>query len=262
MTDPPAMDATAWVGPFPYRDWPESDLGAYLRLCDHEAIEFAIVSPFASLFAENNLEAFARFARSAGHRDRCEFWPVVNPAMPGQLQQVRALRDEFGFRGIRLLPMFHGYALTDAGVDPIAEWAMDRQLLVQVFHAISDERWHWMHHVSALPMLQVEYLAARHPRLRLMVCGLPRLLPIEPLLRHAKNVTADLSMIRGPEFAVESMVERLLVDRLIFGSQWPVQTLESTLWQVRHADVEKEAKASILSGHLRHLLNHAPPDGP
>jgi len=86
-------DVAAWVGPYPFRHLREFTLDDWVRRADAAGIKRAIVSGYDQLFAQNGLELWPRWTEQiAAHveaSDRLEYWPVVNPAMPGELRRLR-----------------------------------------------------------------------------------------------------------------------------------------------------------------------------
>ena len=57
-----------------------------------------------------------------------------------------------------------------------------------------------------------------------------------------------------PQSAIEQLVKTLPPDKLLFGSLWPIQIIEATLWQITTADLDEPTRAKLLHGNAKKLL--------
>jgi predicted TIM-barrel fold metal-dependent hydrolase len=76
-------------------------------------------------------------------------------------------------------------------------------------------------------------------------------------LREQPILYADLSRLRGPQFAIEKLVNQLPVEKLVLGSLWPIHIIEATLWQVTTAKISPEIQRQLLHDNAQHLLANA-----
>ena len=167
---------------------------------------------------------------------------------------VEQLLDRFRPRGLRLLPNYHSYRLSDSAAREILDLAKSHRVIVQIFQRIADERWHHLLKVPPVDQTDLEYVTSVHADQRILLSGLNSVAPFASRLRQNENLYADLSRIRGPQFAIESMVKTLPVEKLVFGSLWPVQIIEATLWQITSAQIEDSIKDQLLRGSALALL--------
>jgi predicted TIM-barrel fold metal-dependent hydrolase len=249
--DMSVIDVSAWIGSYPFRGIPNSSLENLRAKMKELKIERAIVSPYEAVFWENNLDAYERFAEQLSGDATIELWPVVRP---GATIGLEKLLERFRPRGLRLLPNYHGYRLSDPSAQEILDLAKSRGMIVQVFQRIADERWHYLLKVPPVDQADLEYLTSVHTDQRILLSGLNSLAPFASRLRQNVNLYADLSRVRGPQFAIESMVKSLPVEKLLFGSLWPVQIIEATLWQITSAKIDDELKTALLRDNARALL--------
>ncbi len=245
------IDVSAWIGAYPFRGIPNSSLDDLRAKMNELQIERAIVSPYEAIFWENNLDAYERFAMQLADDDKIEVWPVVRPGATAGLEK---LLDRFRPRGIRLLPNYHGYQLSDSRARDVLDLAKSRNLIVQVFQRIADERWHYLLKVPPVDQNDLDYLTSVHVDQPILLSGLNSIAPFASRLKQNKNFYADLSRIRGPQFAIEAMVKSLPVEKLVFGSLWPVQIIEATLWQITSAKIDESVKQQLLGGNALALL--------
>jgi predicted TIM-barrel fold metal-dependent hydrolase len=246
------IDMSAWIGAYPFRGIPNSSLDDLRRKMTELQIERAIVSPYEAIFWENNLDAYEQAAQQLADDEKIDVWPVVRP---GATVGLEKLLDRFQPRGLRLLPNYHGYRLSDAPTREILDLAKSRGMIVQVFQRVADERWHYLLKVPPVDQTDLEYLTSVHTDQSIVLSGLNSIAPFASRLRQNPNLYADLSRIRGPQFAIESMVKSLPAAKLVFGSLWPVQIIEATLWQITSAKIDDSTKRKLVCENAETLLN-------
>lgn len=251
-----SIDAAAFVGDYPFRGFGAASPGALKELARKYAIGRAVVSSFQEVFWENNFDAARRLAQEILSDDFFMHFVVVNPAYPRQLQELPAVLEETGAAGVRLLPNYHGYRLWDECVLELFRFAAERDVPVQIFREIQDARMQWMHSVAPVAAADFDWLlsalgAPELPPCRLLLSGLPfaEIARMSDALRELSTVWADLSRVRGPVFAVEKLVQEQNLERLVFGSLWPIQIMASSTRQIEDADIDERLRAGIFSGN-------------
>lgn len=245
------VDFSVWFGSYPFRGIGGSGIADWRRKADDLGIELAIASPLESVFWENNLDAYARAADELAGDPRVEVWPVVRP---GGMHGLEAMLDKYNPRGIRLVPSYHDYHLYDHSAEPIMALARERGLAVQVFTRIADERWHYMLKAPELPLHDLEYAASIFEDQTIIVSGLNRPQSLVSRMKQHPRLYSDISRLRAPVFGFEQLVTQAPTDRLVFGSLWPIQIIEATLWQVTSARVDPTVRNAVLSGNANALL--------
>jgi predicted TIM-barrel fold metal-dependent hydrolase len=254
-TESPVVDVAAWVGEYPFRGINGGAREPLKAVLDRLRIERAIASPYEGIFWENGLEVFERARDAHAADDRVELWPVVRPGFTRGLEK---LLDRHRPRGLRLVPNYHGYRLSDPAVADVMAIARARRMIVQVFQRIADERWHFMLKVPAVEPFDLDYLTAMFPDQKILITGMNSVAPLASRLRQLPGLYADVSRTRGPQFAIENMVKTLPAEKLVFGSLWPVQIVEATLWQVTTANIEEGVRQGILHENARRMLSTIP----
>jgi hypothetical protein len=254
----PAIDVACWCGAFAERHVPHSEPADLDALAGRLGIERAIVSPFSALSRPGVLASWPEQRDAFSAWKRLEPWPVVEPARRGELKRLEAIcrqgGREAGPRGVRLLPGCHGYDLADGACGELASLAAERGLIVQVFQRLGDERLSWMRRFPPVPIDAMEAFAAAHPEPAMIFSGVNGAACEPGCLAAAPRLHLDLSRVRGPVFAVERLLERVPVERLLLGTLWPLQLAEATLWQVQAARIPEEDREAILAGNARRLL--------
>lgn len=248
------IDTSAWIGNYPFRGIPNSSIADVKRLQKELNIEKSIVAPFEGIFWENTLDAHKHFAEQIAGESTLELWPVVRP---GAAVGIEKLLDRYKPRGIRLLPNYHGYRLSDPDAGRILDLARERKLIVQVFARIADERWHHLLHVPGVDQHDLDYLTSVYADQPILISGAASLGPLSARLKELPMLFADHSRIRGPQFAIESLAKSLPMGKIVFGSLWPIQIIEATLWQVTTAKIDDAMKSAVLYDNAQKLLSYA-----
>jgi predicted TIM-barrel fold metal-dependent hydrolase len=245
------IDVSAWVGQYPFRGVPSSMAELKRRAASCGIARF-VVAPYEAVFWENTLDAYAEWAEKLADEPLVEVWPVVRP---GAMHGLDKLLERHRPRGLRLVSNYHGFRLYESTVDPIMRLARERGMVVQVFQRLADERWQWIAHVPEVPLHDLEYVTSVYDRQPIIVSAMNRPQSLADRLTHQPQVYVDISRVRGPAFAIESLVSSVPVNRLLFGSLWPVQIIEATLWQVTTARIDAAQRDAILHDNARSLLS-------
>ena len=252
------IDATAFVGDYPFRGFPQTSPGALKKLAQKYGIGGAVVSSFSEIFWENNFEAAKRLADEIGGGDFFAHFLVVNPSYPRQIKELPDVLEATGASGIRLLPNYHEYRLWDERVLELFHFAHEHELPIQIFREIQDERMHWMRHFPPTANADFEWFLSaldtpEIPACRVLLSGLTffDFGRMGEAMRECKTVWADLSRVRGPLFSVEKLVNEQSHERLVFGTLWPIQIMAATLRQIADADIDETMRARMLGENWR-----------
>lgn len=249
-----AVDMSAWIGHYPFRGIPNSSIDDLRGRMTALQINRAIVSPYEAIFWENNLDAYERAAEKFQSDAQIEVWPVLRP---GATVGAEKLFDRFNPLGLRLLPNYHRYRLSDPAADELMQLAKSRGMIVQIFQRIADERWHHLLTVPPVDPVDMECVSSVHADQPIVLSGIGSLAPFATRLRESPNLYADLSRIRGPQFAYEMLAKTVPMEKLVFGSLWPIQIIEASLWQIQTAKIDDTLKRRILFENAQALLDAA-----
>jgi predicted TIM-barrel fold metal-dependent hydrolase len=134
-------DADAWVGHWPFQSYPQTSVAALLREMDKRKIAKALVGNLHGLFYKDAHEANHELSREIGQRrDRLIPCATMNPRYYGWQQDLKQCREEFGMPVIRLTPDYHGYRLSDACAESLANEAHQLKMRVALCWRIVDPR--------------------------------------------------------------------------------------------------------------------------
>ena len=250
-----STDVAGWIGVYPFRGIRTSSLDDLSARAESLGIGRVVVGSFEGLFWENGLDAIDLWRERLAGRDLLEHWPVVNPSMPGQLRRLERLIETYRPRGLRILPNYHGYQLSDPCVARLTDLAAAAGMVVQLFQRIADERWHWMLRVPPVEGDQIDgFLGRLGDEARVLISAHRQIASLSGHFERMRRLFVDVSRVRGPVFAIERLPAAVPGDRLVFGSLWPIQIIEATLWQVELADISEEARGGILRDNFATMV--------
>jgi uncharacterized protein len=227
-------------------------LDAYLAQMRQNGVDACYLFPIrglrdASLIQKEN-DALAE--------GRCRFprklfpWGTVHPNWPEQKLrgEIRRIARDLNLYGVKLLPILQGFPISGAGMDVLAEEALECGLPV-VFHDGSPE------YASAT---QVIYYARKHPELRVLSghAGLREQWPdFIPAAAELPNLWLCLS---GPtQWGIQRLYDGLGPDKLLFGSDaglGPTSITSAYLRRIDRLDAPPDHKTMILGANALRFL--------
>jgi predicted TIM-barrel fold metal-dependent hydrolase len=226
--------------------------------------------------------ADAAFAESVGHArasgGRLHAVATVDPT-PGRasVERVIARWQSPEMTAIKLFPGYLPFYPHDPALDPVYEWASRHKVPVMVHQGDTlspDGR------IKFARPVEVDEVAVRFRDVRFVLChfGNPWFEEGAEVVYKNKNVYADTSgLLAHPSVPYfDRMVERarslLLqavhtigsVDRILYGSDWPLESLETAVELVNGLDLPQADRDAILGGNARQLFGHvgSGPSGP
>lgn len=232
-----------------------------IAIMDEEGIDRSVIlnANWSSLelCQETNdhiLESISRYPdRLVGF---CSLPPKAEEAAIAELE--RCIRG--GIRGIgELRPDFHGLVRGDEAVmDPIFEVALRHRLMLLV-HASEPVGHEYAGKQKITPDV-LEKLINRFPDMTIICAhwggGLPFYALMPEVAEALKNVFFDSSAspyLYRPEI-FRHVAEIAGVEKILFGSDYPLMLPSRVMKQLRSLDMGEEAEALILGGNARRLL--------
>jgi len=200
------IDAHAHLGDFPL--FGESlDIAGLLRIMGEYNIELSVVS---SLPNELTLEAVRRYP------DRIAGLVRVNPLDENAVELIDRAIDDWGFRGVKMNPLFNNFLPDSEAVNPVMEAARRHRVPVLI---------HCGHPPWSLPW-SFERLADRFPDVTIVMAhmGHGHIVYINGALDVAEdhdNIAVDTAGMTMHS-KIREAVERLGDDRAMYGSDMPL----------------------------------------
>lgn len=244
------IDAHVHMGPYHKFYVPDNTAEDMLRVMDHLHIARSCVSSHLAISGDwyNGNRLTAQAVKQ--HPDRFTGYVVVSPNEPEMADaELHRAFDEWGFKGIKLVPDTHLQPIGSAGYRPVFEFASARRafVLVHTYHGSRFDDPQFFGEVAAryptVPILMVHSgalttgfngaidLVKKHPNLYLDVSG---------------------SFITGEW--IRRMVAEAGADRVLFSSDQPFIDPRYSLGRVLFAGLSKQDLSLVLGGNIRRLL--------
>jgi predicted TIM-barrel fold metal-dependent hydrolase len=156
----------------------------------------------------------------------------LDPTQEGWQDEMRVGSEDLKLRGIKLLPMYAGFRPDDRLLDPLWEYASERQLPVLLHTGTT--------FISQAPLActlprHLDPVAIRYPELKLILAHLGH--PYEgecvAVIRKHANVYADISALYYRPFQLyQSLMlvqEYGVWNKVLFGTDFPFTTVNDTI---------------------------------
>jgi predicted TIM-barrel fold metal-dependent hydrolase len=256
------VDANCAIGHWPFRRLWATTADDLLRMLDRAGIDRAIVAHTHSVFYRSPHDGNAELYEAVRpHADRLIPFASLSPAYAGWKDDLRQCVDEWGTRGLRLYPGYHGYDLRGEPAAELLAAADERRLPVSIGCSFEDPR--QRHPLDTAPDVTEHQLGAvawRFPALRLLITNTS--LPVaEMVVRHAphnQNVSFDTSSFSGPLSEAATAALRLLgPQRLLLGTHAPFRYPQVSLLRVQTMETDGATRTAVLGENALRLLQEA-----
>jgi predicted TIM-barrel fold metal-dependent hydrolase len=245
-------DAHVHMGPYYKFYIPQNSPQEMLRVMDHLHIARSCISSHLAItgdwYTGNRLTAQA----VSDHPDRFTGYVVVSPNEPELANDELSLAfNEWGFKGIKLVPDTHLQPIGSEGYRPVFEFASQRRCLVLV---------HTYHGSSFDDPQLFGTVAEKYPEVPIVMVhsgALPS--AFNGAIRLAKehpNLFLDISGSFITATWIRRMVSEVGADRVIFSSDQPFMDPRYSLGRLLYANLPEEALALVLGGNIRRLLTN------
>lgn len=256
------LDRTAYRSPLDYT------VGGLLAEMDRAGIGHGIIIQLfeAPSSAEGLEEGRSLVAASAG---RLHPVATVDPTLGASVvgEAIANWERERDLAGLKLYPGYRPFYPHDARLDPVYEFAHRRGLPVMIHQGDTLDG---IGLVKFSRPIEVDEVAGRYRDVRFVLChfGNPWMEEAAEVVYKNPNVYADTSGFLAHPSApyFDRMVERARrrlynaivtvgsPDRILYGSDWPLEELRVAVELVRGLDLPTEDLDAILGGNARRLF--------
>jgi predicted TIM-barrel fold metal-dependent hydrolase len=235
------IDTHVYIDHWPHAHLLTDGLGALLATLRMNNVAQAWIGSFDGLFHKDIAAVNHRLADACAQQNGDILVPfgTVNLSLPDWEDDVRRCHESFHMRGIRLHPNYHGYTLDDPRFARLLDLAAGRGLIVQLVASLDDARHKWLTpnvtHVDLTPLAKV---VATLPKVKLVIARAARSAVDEAIRSFAplQRVYFDFARI-GDADSLAKLVDRLSVNKLVFGSGAPLHSIDSMRSKLQYANL-------------------------
>lgn len=218
--------------------WGPDDI---LRLEDQAGIDRAVIVPACQVWPDN--EGLATAIRGY---DRLTGCAIINPHFGDKaVKELERCVLEWGIKGLKLMPTFHGYPVSAPVVDPLIQKVRELGIPLTV-HSGS-----W----NAEP-LQISVLADRYPEVPIIMEHSGYRWYLGDALaaaRRSPNIHLGLSIVATETVMVLEIFKAVGPERMLFGSDAPAAYPDLAAEAIRRCKFGKEAEDLIFGGVLSRI---------
>ncbi len=170
------------------------------------------------------------------HPDTLIGFLSVDPTQPDWESELRHGHEELGLKGVKLLPMYAGFKINDPSLDPLWEYATEKNLPVLLHTGTTFIRQAPLE--CTFPHL-IEPVALKYPEVKIILAHLSHPWEGECIvtIRKHPNVFADISALHyRPYQLYQSLMlvqEYGVWDKVLFGTDFPFTTVNASVEGVR-----------------------------
>ena len=184
---------------------------------------------------------------------------TINPTLPAYEEDLEKGIKYFHIKGVRVYPGYHCYRLDDERFLGLCDLLRENHLPLFLTMRLEDERLDYLYlprRISVPDELMKFVNAVKDLPVLIMNLRYGEMLYCEDALRSQPNLYMDTAGIKDPVESVEQMVQHIGGNKIIYGSQYPLNALKSTLYEVTMAKIPQESKDRILHENALAFFNY------
>lgn len=254
--NPALIDTNVFLDRWPIRHLPLAEPAALeAKLKSHQVTE-AWAGSLDALLHKDLAGVNARTAATCANHPVFKPVGAVNPTLPQWENDIERCALKHHMRGIRLHPNYHGYKLDDPRFLDLLKLATSRKLAVQIACVMEDDRTqNPLLRVPPVDLSPLPKALEAVPGARVMLLNWQRSSGGKPALLMLKdtNVLFDLAMVELI-LGIETLLEELPVERIVFGSYAPVFYFEAAKLKLQESALDGKQMNAITHGNAARWL--------
>jgi predicted TIM-barrel fold metal-dependent hydrolase len=251
------IDVNAFLGEWPFRKL-SGDVNTLLRIMAKCKIDMALVSSLNAIFYKDCEEANVWLKRILQTSKSLIGICTINPYFPNSIENLHECINEMGMVGVKIHPNYHGYNLEDNSIiDQFFKECSKAKIPIIIPLRIQDERSH--HPSSKIPPIsasQIISAARKNSSLKIIVCNAKsnEVSQICMKMHEFNNLYIAFSWVQSLNF-IEKMVKNVGSNKLLWGSNFPINYVEPMLRQVTESRIDEEDKEKILAENAKKIFS-------
>jgi len=257
------IDINANVGHWPFIQTNCNTCEALLDRMNKYGVDISVISNMNGIFYKNtqdaNEELHEEFLSNKRFRNRFIPFAIINPIYGGWKNDVEICRTRFGFKGIRLYPLYHDYELTDPACIELVKMARDSGLIVAFTLRMVDSRPRsWMDLSKEWSLKDVLPIIKEVPDAKYFILNIAngaQLNDEDAKIVSDSNVLMDTS---GKNIGnLGELIKKYGNDAFAFGTHSPILDYLTGLLRIeslRPAEADEAVKELLRSGNARKFL--------
>jgi predicted TIM-barrel fold metal-dependent hydrolase len=253
------IDANTFIGNWAFRRLRRNDAAGLLGMMDQFAVDTACVaSADAILYRNSHAGNEKLYEETRGYEDRFWLLATLNPAYAGWERDLSWCVD-MGFRGLRLYPCYHNYALDGPEAAAIIDASAEAGFPVTLPCRVVDVRQrHWMDTDDNLDPALALKVAEAHPKATFVLTESILSWPADSdEWKRMRDVNFYVEFSRMTSVLgknIQIMTDSLGADRVLFGTGFPFKTPSPAFLKLRVLEADQAAKDQIHGANAAKLF--------
>ncbi len=243
------IDVNCLWGSWPFRKLYKNRFEDLLKIHSETGIGGGYVSCMNSIFYNDPFEGEADLHEILQGSGAYRQLLTVNPTLPAYESDVEKGVERFGVKGVRIYPGYHNYRLDDPCMEGLCALLRKYRLPLMLTMRLEDERLDYLYlpRRIAVPDELLKFAGSvRDIPILIMNLRYGEILSCEDAIRNQPNLYIDTSGIKDPVASLEEITKHIGDRKILYGSQYPLNALKSTLYEVTMAEIPRESKDRIL----------------
>ena len=232
----------------------EQDAEAMLASMETAGIDKAMISSWIGIHVDGRAgnELVAETVKQ--YPDRFIGYATLNPNYPDETEdELERCFEEYGMRGFKPYPPQHQYPLDGPNNAKILEYCDDHHLPILCHHGGNAK--------TSVTAQQVEKLSERYLNAKFIFghsgASWDAARRTAAVAKRRNNVFMEITYTNVTFGSIEYMVREAGVERVIFGTDFPMRDPHPQLGWVAYAKLTEEEKRQILAGNINRILADA-----
>lgn len=235
------LDFNSFIGSWPFHPLAVETFEQLQELHKENGIDGGFVSSLKSLFYRDYFESERELYETVKGTNYRQVM-TVNPLLPACLDIVRYGIENWGIAGVRVVPTYHGYDLTNPFLEELCGVLKEAGLPLFLTLNLEDRRNSYLLIPGVLPAEQIKKWLSDHQDLTVLLCGGYTYADIEELREDILAHPAcffEPSGMRQASFPLEYVGQKLCT-RLVYGSMSGILCLKSSLLHMQMGELSSE----------------------
>lgn len=226
------------------------DINELIRDLVRRGITHLLITPIDCYFYRKYEEIYEFLINDIRGRQNIYAAIVIDPQYPRMMELIEKLVKIDLFKAFRFAPGFHNFSLNDRNFRKIIRFAEEKGIPI-----FFQYRLNWGEK-AGLKLLDIAKIAKKYGNLKIVITNLNygETLDIVRYISDKRNIFLDISFYH-PFKGIEFLSKTLGIERILFGSAYPIIYLECSLLKITYSSLSINEKEKIYFRNAEKLLN-------
>jgi len=241
------VDVNCLVGHWPFRKLYKNSFADLMEIHRKNNIGYGFVSSLNSIFYNDPFEGeedLHNIIKGTDYRHVL----TINPMLPCFEKDIRLGIELFNISGVRIYPCYHDYNLNCDEMNRLCQVLSEFNLPLFLTLRMEDERLSYIIKPRPVDMEDIRLFALKNPDIKIILLNirLGEIARLKELFINWDNVFIDTSGLKDQLFNVEKLTASIGACKILYGSEYPLLCLKSTLLEVLKAEIDEESRNRIM----------------